>query len=676
MAEVGQSAEWLAKLCNGTIAATPQNADELIEAGLLLPSYHTHDAFSNNIAIIAATLYCWEYIMTVPSEIRIYFTIPWRAPHLVLFVLMRYTTAIAIGIGLYSTWHRQNGNCIAFCEVATLLVQLSVSSVLGWRTIAIWQKDARIIVIIFLLLSTLMVFSSLLVLSMKAQRLPNGICVLVQGGNYDFFPLAWFYAGTVLYDSIVIVLSTYRLWQHHNDVGVFPGANLDDTSKGDITWAEWVHSQWNSITPLLFRMTSNGVLYLAFSTVFNVVCFIIGHWSEDRAQDLMVLYSSVMWVVCQHLVLLEIKATWGDRLANDGLKDAANDETDRLISQILQASWSFKPSPANTKGPETTAETKDPEIVLSLSIDSCLKAAPKSCCGGGCSGPQPRRSQTLGVSDARRPSLKNLNEGFGESSVQQLHDFRPSVPGESFDGFGARSITNSDRAETADTNASTSVLISRHNDIYAEDKRGAGGIRQRLGALCNPNSSNKILANLTKTSRGDATTDTCLPTVEIDHPLKDAPTATLQQPSHRDSTSSRFRRISQALERVPRMSTNLATSTPATSPLPPATPAADACPCCCSCEDRDLNPAEAAVSVGRKEDSKQRIRKSASAGDIISTLEVADMLANMSDDAKTQALALAGMEGVGGGGPVQVGPSFSPTRAESKRPTWIIHPPL
>ena len=285
---------------------------------------------------------------------------------------MRYATLIAITLGLYATWHRQRGNCIAYCEIATLLVQLSVSAVLGWRTIAIWQKDARIIVIISLLLVTLMVFSSLLVLSIKAQKLRNGACILVEGGNYDFFPLAWFYAGTVLYDTLVIILSTYRLWQHHNDVGVFPGANIDDTSKGGISWAQWVHSQWNSITPLLFRLTSNGVLYLAFSTVFNVVCFIIGHWSEERAQDLMLLYSSVMWVVCQHLVLLEIRATWGDRSAQDGLKDA-DDEADRLIARILQASWSAKPPPMMGKTSDLAEGNKDPELVLSLSVDSCLK---------------------------------------------------------------------------------------------------------------------------------------------------------------------------------------------------------------------------------------------------------------------------------------------------------------
>ncbi|SAM84279.1 uncharacterized protein UBRO_06923 [Ustilago bromivora] len=679
MSDANQQADWLARLCNNTASPTPRTNEDLVAAGILLPSYDTHDAFVNNVAIVAATLYCWEYIMTVPSEIQIYFSIPWTAPHLVLFVLMRYSTLIAITLGLYATWHRQHGNCIAYSEVATLLVQVSVSAVLGWRTIAIWQKDARIIVIIGLLLTTLMVFSSLLVLSMKSERLQNGACVLVQNGNYESFPLYWFYAGTVVYDTLVIVLSTYRLWQHHNDVGVFPGANVDDTSKGGIGWARWMHSQWNSITPLLFRLTSNGVLYLAFSTGFNVVCFLIGHWNEARAQDMMLLWSSVMWVVCQRLVLLEIRATWGDGPGAIGLrsKGVSNSETDGLIVQILQSSWACKAPLPNNNGQQvdTSKEERDPEIVLSLSVDSCLKAAPTQCCGGGA---QQHSSQTLGRVHTRQtstgqPSIRNT--GLEESTVQQLHDFRPCIPGDSYDGLGSRSNVNSERMTTMDGDLSTNALITQTNETSTEDKRSSG-FRNRLGALRNTNSSNKLLATLTKSSREEGvnvsigSSEAAPPSSTsnaIDHPLMDLPHPTPTAPrQQRDSTSSKFLRISQAFDRSPKLSA----TAPDTSVRHSTTTERKAQRC--NCARRSLTTETNAVP--RRKEEELQMKKSASAGDVISSLEIAHMLANMSDDAKSTALALAGMENSSS---LPSGSSFtSAIRTETERPRWIIHPPL
>lgn len=474
----------------------------------------------------------------MPSEIWIYFSIPLASPHLILFFVLRYTTLISITLGLYSTWHRQTGDCVAYSEVATLLVQLSVSAVLGWRTIAIWQRDARIIVVIALLLFALMLFSSLLVLSMKPSKLRNGTCVLVEGGNYPFFPLAWFYAGTVLYDTIVIVLSTYRLWQHHNDVGVFPGAN-----KERLGWGSWVHSQWNSITPLLFRLTSNGVLYLAFSTVFNVVCFIVGHWNEDHAQDLMLLYCSVMWVVCQHMVLLEIRATWGDTAAGGrlGRTNLAGEETDKLIAQLLQASWSRKPppSPPDVREREPNQENQDPEVEVGLPMDSCLWAAP---------------SQT-----ARRQRSKSFGKGVEEAepSVQQIHDFRPC------ESYLAPSIAASDRPTTAASEGNTSVTPI----LAAAVSEQKSPFRHRFGALCKrPSSRSQTL----------------------DHPLVPCSPSSKQQ-----------RRTSSSLERLSRSNAS------------------------------DFGTA----------------RRPATATGAIPSLEVADMIANMSDEAKFTALALAGMDG-------------------------------
>ncbi|GAC96024.1 hypothetical protein PHSY_003603 [Pseudozyma hubeiensis SY62] len=459
---------------------------------------------------------------------------------------MRYTTLFAISLGLYATWHRSGGACLPFRELCTLLVQFSVSAVLGWRTVGIWQKDPRIIVIVFLLLTTLMVFSSLLVLSLEPKKLPNGACVLIDGGTYAFFPLAWFYAGTVLYDTIVIVLSAYRLCQHHRRVAMQMRGDAGSSSEGGARWTKWVRLRWNNLTPLLFRLTANGLLYLGFSTAFNIACYIAGYQKPDHAQDLMILYSAVMWIVCQHLMLLEIKAVWRDRLVRGKMKDAEADETDKLIARILQASWSFKSPPpmaseALTRNVEVV-EVQSQELVLSLSIDSCLRAAPGSA-GGAASASQSNKA----TSTSSPPTGRYWNDSeIDPSSVHQLHDFRPPSPRATLDPLAGSSTLGLIKHPLMDT--------ARHNDP--------------------PNLA--------------------APTMKREH---------LEVKDVRDSDST----------------------------------------------------------------------------NAVSALEVADMLANMSDDAKTTALELAGMDSVH---PVAIASldasrrHLSSRSADRRRAAWIIGPPL
>ncbi len=163
-----------------------------------------------------------EWDRTLPAELRIYLTIPWTAPHLILFVLMRYSTMVTVAMGMYSTWHRFRGNCVTYRDAAVLMVQLSVSAVLGWRTVAIWQKDARIFVIVALLLITLMVcFRRSLCWARTCSReqwrvhpdarrcrraLPSRVVLRRHGGVRHGSHRA----------------QHVPAWQHHNDVGVFP----------------------------------------------------------------------------------------------------------------------------------------------------------------------------------------------------------------------------------------------------------------------------------------------------------------------------------------------------------------------------------------------------------------------------------------------------------------------
>ncbi|KAJ9474626.1 hypothetical protein PHBOTO_005074 [Pseudozyma hubeiensis] len=407
---------------------------------IVIPPYSSHDIFSNNVAIVAATLYCWEY------------------------------------------------------------------------------------------------------LSLEPKRLSNGSCVLIDGGTYAFFPLAWFYAGTVLYDTIVIVLSAYRLCQHHRRLAMQMRGDAGNPREGYARWTKWMRLRWNNLTPLLFRLTANGLLYLGFSTAFNIACYIAGYRKPDHAQDLMILYSAVMWIVCQHLMLLEITAVWRDRLVQDRLKDAEADETDKLIARILQASWSFKAPPPMTSEASTgnveVVEVQSQELVLSLSVDSCLRVAPGSAGAAACA------SQTSASPSSARRYRKDSE--IDPSSVHQLHDFRPP-------------------------------------------------------------SSRAILDHLDGNSALDL----------IKHPLMDIA--------------------------------------------------------------RHNDPPNLAAPTIKRERLVVRDARDSTSTNAVSALEVADMLANMSDDAKTTALELAGMDTVHPDAIASLGASrrhLSSRSADRQRAAWIIQPPL
>ncbi|ETS62363.1 hypothetical protein PaG_03448 [Moesziomyces aphidis] len=620
--------DWMATVCNGTLR--PAEA-----AAFLHRHFHSHNEFEDDIAIVAATLYCWEFLMTLPAELRIYLTIPWTAPHLILFVLMRYSTMVTVAMGMYSTWHRFRGNCVTYRDAAVLMVQLSVSAVLGWRTVAIWQKDARIFVIVALLLITLMVFSSLIVLGTHVQPVSSGECILTRGDVEELFPLAWFYAGTVAYDTAVIVLSTFRLWQHHNDVGVFPGANADDSRRW-CSWISWLHSQWNSVTPLLFRLTSNGVLYLAFSTVFNVVCFAVSYDNEDRAQNLLLLYSSVMWVVCQHLMLLEIRATWGNSSAEQkfGTKGPVDDsDADRLIAQILQASWSQK---ARGEAKTLTKTDGGKDIELGPTLQMGCGCGP----GGGCSCAGVRESLALSLRDLALARSRSSDEcDTTKLSVQQLHGFRPCMPGESYDGSAQSSMH---RVQTAEADTSSTALVTDPTDEAADGV--SRGFRGRLSAISN--SPTRLFATFKTRSDG--------PTA-LDHPLQHA------ESSHccalAQKAPARSRRFSQVIKKAAPVSAEPACNCrrPRRNTLGTLQPPATDLQACADHQD---------ISCGRKAQG----------------IEVAAMLASMSPDDKAAALALAGMDASPA---LPSYPPFAstmhPQRASpAKVPTtiWMMQPPL
>lgn len=93
MVDINASMDWLETLCNGTTRLSTPNPHNLISAGIILPPYLSYDVsipsashsdsdqahaadwilgfvtifflqtFKDDAAIVAATLYCWEYLM-------------------------------------------------------------------------------------------------------------------------------------------------------------------------------------------------------------------------------------------------------------------------------------------------------------------------------------------------------------------------------------------------------------------------------------------------------------------------------------------------------------------------------------------------------------------------------------------------------------------------------------
>lgn len=160
----------------------------------------------------------------------------------------------------------------------------------GWRAIAIWRKDLRIVALVVFVVVSQFVTSMTLLSYSDTVRLQNNTCMAVPGeGRFNPFP--WFYLTAMLCDFILMFISTYKLWEfasldqpvgklhsssNHSYVRSDP-SGLESGTRSQLQVRSRSRSQSSSygvnenvssfrlkcqsLTPLLGQLLKNGLFY-------------------------------------------------------------------------------------------------------------------------------------------------------------------------------------------------------------------------------------------------------------------------------------------------------------------------------------------------------------------------------------------------------------------------------
>lgn len=326
---------------------------------------------ANNIAVAGLTLYVWEYLCTLSHEIYMWFHPRLlQRPQVFLFLAVRYVTIPALVVPLYSMWGniKDQADCPKHEQITVAFVQFVVACIFSWRTIAIWRR--RRWVIVTLLTLTLMLFVSsvsLLYFSQDAY-IVTGECrpalVAVDDDDDDddiarpVNILQWFYLTCIIFDTITLLLSTYKLllyanmgravafrdpFEAHRQQLKKNGTAEDQqpdienasalrSSERHSSGAHMVsrglrpsvvsiilfpyrkvsalYSWWFSLTPLVARLMRNGILYFVVVTAYSLNNFVLEAVKSLHSKSFLTLYAPLVCVMCQRMLLTEFKAVW------------------------------------------------------------------------------------------------------------------------------------------------------------------------------------------------------------------------------------------------------------------------------------------------------------------------------------------------------------------------------
>ncbi|WFD00212.1 hypothetical protein MYAM1_002960 [Malassezia yamatoensis] len=318
---------------------------------------------ANYITVASLTLYAWEYMRTFPREITMYQRHMLRRPQVILFLLIRYGTIPALILPAWTLWNHfdESSDCPQKEQITVAVVQFLVACIFSWRTIAIWRRKRWVIVLLVCL--TIVMFGvsvGLLFHSSDAVTYSGACRPSVDKDDGIKTPPAvnsvkWFYLTSLIFDTVTLVLSSYKLIYYanmgrHLQTPVFhdpfatyrmdathtdsskelPGPVVDNGNRrSSATNAlkqipnkmnciatfpfRKVHNAlqwWSSLTPLLARLIANGFLYFFVATAFNVVNFVLEQVNSIHSKSFLTLYSPLMCVLCQNMILTELDAVW------------------------------------------------------------------------------------------------------------------------------------------------------------------------------------------------------------------------------------------------------------------------------------------------------------------------------------------------------------------------------
>lgn len=148
----------------------------------ILPRY-------TDVAVAAVTLYCWEYLTSIASELHLYErayrrTIS-RVP-VILFALVRYGSVPAVILPAYSVWKdfsREPSGCVSHQQLCIVFVQLIVSCVFVRRTAAIWRKERKAVL--------LLISITIIQFGLSFYVSPTGACTKPDSLNAHSSTLHW-----------------------------------------------------------------------------------------------------------------------------------------------------------------------------------------------------------------------------------------------------------------------------------------------------------------------------------------------------------------------------------------------------------------------------------------------------------------------------------------------------
>ncbi|KAJ6457883.1 hypothetical protein C8R45DRAFT_1110230 [Mycena sanguinolenta] len=165
--------------------------------------------------VAAASIYFFDYLMTLPSEYRLYKRQKkiWNpSVACVLFVLCRYVTLVSIAMATAfffgTNWTEKT--CVPAVGGALRALSASIVSVIFmWRTWAIWHKNRPVLYFLMFSFIPTTVFTWGFVFN-QVPEVKNGSC----GGlaSTGVFGVKWPFAlANMLFDALCVGMSTYRL---------------------------------------------------------------------------------------------------------------------------------------------------------------------------------------------------------------------------------------------------------------------------------------------------------------------------------------------------------------------------------------------------------------------------------------------------------------------------------
>ncbi|KAJ6483147.1 hypothetical protein C8R45DRAFT_1148877 [Mycena sanguinolenta] len=165
--------------------------------------------------VAAASIYFFDYLMTLPSEYRIYKRQKkiWNpSMACILFVLSRYITLVSIVMATAfffgTNWTEKT--CMPAVGGALRALSASIVSVIFmWRTWAIWHKKRPVLYFLMFSFIPTTVFTWGFVFN-QVPEVTNGSC----GGlaSTGVFGAKWPFAlANMLFDALCVGMSTYRL---------------------------------------------------------------------------------------------------------------------------------------------------------------------------------------------------------------------------------------------------------------------------------------------------------------------------------------------------------------------------------------------------------------------------------------------------------------------------------